>query len=93
MDISRSVAVITREDPAIPSIVANKNSYMYMHYSEEFQQVLRQSKNVNYTFSTMQWPSKSEIQHCIAILYPEQDISTELLEAVSNKFNNPKSPF
>lgn len=93
MDISDTVAIITREDPAIPSIIVNKNSHMYMHYSEEFQQVLRQSKNVDYTFSSIEIPSKDEIRTCITALYPEQIFSEELLKKVYNKFKEPKSPF
>jgi len=46
MDISNETAIISREDPLIPSIICNKESYLFKHYKEEFQQVKRQSKKL-----------------------------------------------
>ncbi|MGG9972760.1 hypothetical protein ACQ33O_13290 [Ferruginibacter sp. SUN002] len=93
MDISSSLAVITREDPAIPSIIVEKDSYLYRHYSEEFQQVYRQSKTLDYVFSGIGAPTKNEIQLCIQSLFPFESINSLLLEAVYSKFEKPKNPF
>lgn len=93
MDISSSVAVITREDPSIPSIIAKKGSYMYRHYSEEFQQVLRQSNELNYMFSGLRSPTKTEITECLNALFPTEKISTDIIDTVFKKFSSPKNPF
>lgn len=93
MDISSSVAVITREDPSIPSIIAKKGSYMYKHYSEEFQQVLRQSQELTYNFSDLDKPEKTEIVNCLKTLFPKENLDSKLIDLVIEKFKNPKNPF
>jgi hypothetical protein len=93
MDISDTIAVITREDPTIPSIILEKDSYMYKHYSEEFQQVSRQSISIDYTFPNVEELSKEETQKCLTTLFPNETISYDLLEAVHNKFKLPENPF
>jgi hypothetical protein len=95
MDISGNLAVITREDPTIPSIIAEKDSYMYKHYAEEFQQVDRQSRCLSYEFpgTEVNKPTKAAILECIKQLFPTVTISDTLAESVHGKFLNPKSPF
>jgi len=93
MDISSSLAVITREDPTIPSIIAEKDSYMYKHYAEEFQQVERQSKRLDYLFPSLNYPTKEDAQQCIQTLFPGEIVSEQLLESVYSKYCFPKSPF
>ena len=93
MDISSSVAVITREDPSIPSIIAKKGSYMFRHYSEEFEQVLRQSNALNYKFPGLESPNRTEIAECLNALFPTEKISTDIIDAVFKKFSSPKNPF
>lgn len=41
MDISNDTAIISREDPLIPTIICYNESYLFKHYKEEFQQVKR----------------------------------------------------
>lgn len=93
MDISDTLAVITREDPTIPSIILEKDSYMYKHYSEEFQQVSRQSKSLDYTFPNVEVLTIEETQKCLTTLFPNETISSDLLGAVFNKFKSPENPF
>lgn len=93
MDISSDFAVITREDPKIPSVVAKKGAYLFQHYSEEFQQVLRQSKKLEYLFPNSISPSRSEIEICTKALFPNEFLSKEILDLVYDKFQNPKNPF
>lgn len=93
MDISDTIAVITREDPTIPSIILEKDSYMYKHYSEEFQQVSRQSMSIDYTFPNVEVLTIEETQKCLSTLFPNEKISSGILEAVFNKFKSPENPF
>jgi hypothetical protein len=93
MDISDTLAVITREDPIIPSIILEKDSYMYKHYSEEFQQVSRQSKSIEYSFPSVEVLTITEVQKCLATIFPNEKIPTDLLNAVFAKFNYPENPF
>lgn len=97
MDISNSIAVITREDPSIPSIIAKSDTYMYKHYSEEFQQVLRQSSPIDYIFPELNTPSNEEIIQCLSTIFPTEfsieNFNQALIDKTINKFNNPKNPF
>ena len=93
MDISTGFAVITREDPAIPSIVVEKDSYMYKHYSEEFQQVDRQSEPLNYEFGSLDLLTKEDISRCFSTVFPNSAFNPNLIEVVHAKFINPKNPF
>ncbi|GAA4448696.1 hypothetical protein GCM10023189_06950 [Nibrella saemangeumensis] len=93
MDISNSLAVITREDPTIPSIILEKDSFMYKHYSEEFQQVSRQSQSLDYTFSSVEAPTIQEIQKCLSSMFPQDTICADLLDNIFNKFKTPENPF
>lgn len=93
MDISDSIAVITREDPIIPSLILTKDSYLYKHYSEEFQQVSRQSKSVDFIFSNGDELTIEEIQNCFFSIFPNEVISQELIGSVFNKFEFPENPF
>lgn len=93
MDISSSSAIITREDPAIPSIIVKEGSYMYKHYAEEFQQVKRQSRVIDYEFRTMETPSKAEMESCINELFPDAQLSADLIDLVCKNFIKPQSPF
>jgi hypothetical protein len=93
MDIGSNIAIITREDPTIPSIILKKESYMYKHYTEEFQQADRQSHNLDYFFPNFDKPTKDEVEACLTQLFPNEVINPTLLETSYEKFKNPTNPF
>lgn len=93
MDISQTLAIITREDPAIPAIILEKDSHMYKHYVEEFQQVNRQSQSVDYDFSNVEDLTIENVQECLNTIFPNEAIPTGLVDQVLNKFKSPKNPF
>ncbi|KIC00763.1 hypothetical protein OA88_17750 [Flavobacterium sp. JRM] len=94
MDISNTQAIITREDPLIPSIICYNDSYMYKHYKEEYQQVKRQSKKlIIKEEEQINEINEENIIQFITHICPNLKLEKKDIQTISNNIDGQKNPF
>lgn len=93
MDISNETAIISREDPLIPTIICYNESYLFKHYKEEFQQVKRQSKKIDLDKINTFLLDLNNLDSLSRILFPCLAFTKNELNEILQEVNNPKNPF
>lgn len=92
MDISNETAIISREDPLIPTIICYKESYLFKHYKEEFQQVRRQSKKIYLDIDLFNLDEVT-IEAVSKRIFPNIDFSKVEFNDILEEINTPTNPF
>ncbi|WP_448138442.1 hypothetical protein [Sphingobacterium siyangense] len=93
MDISNETAIISREDPLIPTIICYKESYLFKHYKEEFQQVKRQSKKIDLYNNDSILPDIENLELLSKKLFPSIGFSKIELNDILEEVKKTKNPF
>ncbi len=93
MDISNDTAIISREDPLIPTIICYNESYLFKHYKEEFQQVKRQGKKIEFHKNDTFLLDINYLESLSKKLFPSIEFSENELIELLEEVKNPKNPF